>query len=251
VGPVKPTVALVKSVAKKIVADAQEDKYDTKLLRPSGVPVNKAGDITASDVELLLPPITQGSNTNQRVGDKLKVKKMRVDVILTTSPNFGEAFLSTVRFMILEDKSNKDNVQIPTVTAPIVANSLLENGSGQQGFTGRNMDLMYRINTRRFKVHCDKKLTLGKASEHRLAPGVGTPWQISQISPGTYKFSVKIRTPKTLIYQSATSTSPTNFAPFMVVGYAFNESNHASDPAELTNQRIVYNTLTHLDYEDA
>lgn len=240
----------MKAVAKKVVSDQAEDKYTTLRLLPSGVPVEKAGNIAQTDVYRLMPEILNGSNTWQRIGDKIRVKSMRVDVMISASAKLTDAFLATIRFLVLTDKSNKDSNLMATITAPYVEAELLETGTAQQGFTGRHMDLLERINKRRFTVIADKRLTLAKGFGRRVAPTVVAGDQASTFGPVTYKFSVKIPTPKTLIYQAPAASWPTNFAPFAVLGYAFNESNAASDPAEQVNLRVVYNTLVHLDYED-
>jgi hypothetical protein len=62
------------------------------------------------------------------------------------------------------------------------------------------------------------------------------------------KFSVKIPTPKVLKYSRNLDTYPSNFAPFLCLGYVQPDGNASPDNL-LT--RVACNFVTHLDYEDA
>lgn len=249
--PAKSMKKMVRAVAKQVVHQQLEDKYTSRNLQPAGVPLSKAGDIIASDLQPLLPSITTGTDSWQRIGEKVRPKRMRVDVIVTSNPTLLPAFLATCRFMILEDRANKYDADLPAITAPRLT-QLLDIGSNQFAFTGRNQNINERINTRLFKVHCDKKFVISKGYGDRLATLTSTGNAVSALNaPMTIKFSVYVPTPAVLHYAQPGISHPQNFAPFAVLGYAFNESNYAADPTEVTNLRIQYQILTHLDYEDA
>jgi len=241
---------MVRAVAKQVVRQNVEDKYNSHNLVPSGTPVTVSGFIDGSVLHSILPPVTQGDDTWERIGDRLRPKRLRVEITVTTNGQLPDAFLATVRCLILEDRSNKNATDLPTVTAPRLQ-LLLDNGANQFQFTGRNQDLNTRINNRLFKVHCDKKLQLSKTVGTRLSSGAPGNMGSSMNTPQAYRFSVVIPTPAQFIYAFPGSGTPTNFAPFIVLGYAFNDSNYAADPAEVPNQRISWNYMAHLDYEDA
>lgn len=241
---------MVRAVAKQVLHQQLEDKYNTRNITPAAVPQSKPGDINPTTLEGVLPLVYQGDDSWERIGDRVRPKRLRVDITVTSNGILPEAWLGTVRFLILEDKSNKNEQDIPAVTGPRIL-QLLDNGPNQFGFTGRNQDVNYRINTRLFKVHCDKKLILSKSFGSRLASGSPAVAVSGLGTTVSYRFSVVVPTPATLVYQGPSYGTPTNFAPFACIGYAFNDSNYAADPAELPNARITWNMLSHFDYEDA
>lgn len=240
---------IARVVAKQVLQQQLEDKYNTRNLRPSAVPFSKNGQITGADIEGLLPSILVGADSFNRIGDRIRPKRLRCDLSITTNGGLPDAWMGTVRFLILEDKGNKNELEFPTTTATRVS-ELLDVGPNQFGFNGNNQNLSQRINTRLFKVHCDKKLKLSKSVGTRVSAGAPGNMGSSMNTVQTYRFSVYVKCPASLIYQGPSYAHPTNFAPFALLGYANDDSNYAADPAETPNNRITWNMLTHFDYED-
>lgn len=254
----KPTVALVKAVAKKVVADSLEDKYETRLMLSTGQPRYFDTPITA--VYPLLPEINQGVNSNERVGDKIRPKRMRVDFTITAVGESDSSLDVLVRLLVLEDKQIKGTLDLlplaPSGTPPTggqpgtpIGTDLLQYGSQVQGYQGLLTDDMARVNTERYTVIKDIRRELIKGmgqSPTNANSFLGTQAFIS--GQQTYKVSVVIPTPAVLRYSKEMDGFPTNFAPFFVVGYV--QPDGLAAPTSLT-QRIAVNYITHLDYEDA
>lgn len=249
----KPTVALVRAVAKKVVAASLEDKYQTRLIQSTGFPRYFNTPITANDIYPLLPAISQGVDVNNRIGDKIRPKRMRVDFTITTNNDTDSSLDVNVRLLVLEDKSIKASAQlIPIATVQPgtpIDSQLLQYGSTVAGYTGIPTDDMARVNTERYTVIKDIRKELIKGMGQGPTPAnsfLGTQAFIS--GQQTYKVSVVILTPAVLKYSQTLDTFPSNFAPFFVLGYVQPDGN-----AGLTSltQRVAVNFVTHLDFEDA
>jgi hypothetical protein len=99
-------LGLVAAVAKKVVANALEDKYVTGSILGTGLPVYFNAAISSNaEIYPLMPAIAQGTATSDRVGDKIRPKYMRVDVVITANGSYTSSQINQVRLFILEDKS--------------------------------------------------------------------------------------------------------------------------------------------------
>jgi len=251
----KPTVALVKAVAKKVVDAALEDKYVTQFIQTSGYPRYLNGEIlgTSADLFPLMPAISQGTDSNNRVGDRIRPKKMRVDFTMTCNGEVNSSWLLQTRLMVLQDKSIKDTLALlPSAgvqPGTPIGTELLNTGGGVVGFTGAPAGIMTRINRERYIVIKDVQKELINGSG--LGPVLTNSWGGGQAyvsGAQCHKFSVVIPTPAVLKYSKALDIYPSNFAPFFVLGYVQPDGNAASASIPL---RVAINYVVHLDYEDA
>ena len=160
------TVALVKAVAKKVVDDALEDKYATSYLglANGGPSYFNAGIGGNYECYPLLPLMYQGTNSNQRVGDKIRPKSLRVDFIITANGSYNSSQLNQIRMFVLQDKSIRNSnalKDIPlTQTGTPIASELLDLGGSLSGFSGRPDQIMFRVNRQRYTVFKDKVIEL-------------------------------------------------------------------------------------------
>lgn len=242
----KPQTSLIRAVAKKVLHDAIEDKYVRGEIAAGGQPVLFNSAITSpSEQYSLLPPLVQGVDSNQRIGDKVRPTSLRIDMYITANGLLTTSMLQRVRIFMLEDRTLKNFISL---TASPVATQLLDFGGFLGGFSGLpNTDLI-RVNQRRYKVIRDKSITLCKGTG--LTPGTGGLGG-TQTFVGTqqyHKMSVKIPTPATLHYANPSDPYPTNFAPFLLVGYTQPDGDVAPDVGV---QKIAVQFSSHLDYEDA
>lgn len=249
----KATVALIRAVAKKVVGDQLENKYETRLSQTSGYPRIYDCQITSNDIYPLMPAISQGVASNERTGDKIRPKKMRVDFTLTTNNADTSSLNAQVRLLVLTDKTIKNSLELPPIvgTQPgsPVGTELLQYGGVVAGYTALPSDDMARVNTERYSVIKDIHKELIKGAGTGPLPAnsfIGTQTFVTGLS--THKFSVIIPTPAVLKYSQATDTFPTNFAPFFVLGYVQPDGN--AGPSNLL-QRVVLGYVVHFDYEDA
>jgi len=245
----------VTAVAKKVIADALEDKYATSIIGSiGGVPLYFNASIGSNqEVYSLLPAISQGTNSNQRVGDKVRPKSLRVDFVITANGSYNSSQLNQVRLFVLEDKAIRNPSalrDIPALqTGTPISTELLDLGGTTGGFFGQPNQIMYRINRQRYTVHKDKVLEL--CAGNGQTPQAGNGYNGTQIfvsNEQCWKVSVKIPTPAVLKYSGALDTFPTNFAPFFCLGYVQPDGNASPDQI-LT--RVAVNWVSHLDYEDA
>lgn len=251
----KSTKALVKAVAKKVVSDALEDKYCTSTTgNIGGVPTYFNASIgTNAEVYRCLPEIFEGVASNQRVGDKIKPKRLRVDFVITANGSYNSSQLNQVRLFVLQDKSIRNvlalkDVALTQIGTPI-GSQLLDLGGTLTGFLGQPYQIMSRVNRERYTVFKDQVF--------ELCSGTGQTPQAGNTYNGTQTFvsgqqcwraSVNIPCPAVLKYSNSVDTFPTNFAPFFCLGYTQPDGNATPDNI-LT--RVAVNWVIHLDYEDA
>lgn len=248
----KSTKALIRAVAKKVVDDALEDKYQSGGSGPTPKYYNAA--ISAnSEIEPLLPPMQQGTNSGDRVGDKIKPKRLRVDVVVTTNGTYNSSQLNLVRLFFLQDKSIRNSVALKdialTQVGTPIATQLLDSGGILSGFAGVPNQIMRRVNRQRYTIFKDKILELiSGTGQTPNGPNGYNGTQTFVSGQQCYRFSVVIPTPAVLKYSQAADNYPSNFAPFLAVGYVQPDGN--ATPDNLL-QRITVNWISHLDYEDA
>jgi len=246
-------LGLVSAVAKKVVADALEDKYAAIQIGGGGMPIYFNAAITSNqEVYPLLPQIIQGTNSNNRVGDKIRPKKLRVDFVITANGQIPSSQLNQVRLFVLQDKSIRNsNALRDVVGAQIgtpIATALIDKAGVTTGFDGTPSSVMFRVNKERYMVYKDKVYEV--LSGLGLTPQPPTNYGTQTFVSGQqcYKFSVVIPTPATLNYSGSLDFWPTNFAPFMCLGYCQPDGNAAPDTLTL---RVACNWVSHLDFEDA
>lgn len=245
--PVK-TTALVRAVAKKVVADALEDKYSSFLINPlTSLPTYfNAGIASTAEVFPVLPPVAQGTNSNQRIGDKIRPKKLRVDCVITANGSFSSSQMNQVRLFILQDKSIKN---LNALFSTPISTQLLDLGGTTDGFKGLPADIMRRVNKQRYNVYADKVFEILSGQGQTPQPVntyVGN--QVFVSGEQCYKVSFVVPTPAVLSYSNSADVWPVNYAPFMCLGYVQPDGNAFPD---FLLTRVACNWVSHLDYEDA
>jgi len=220
-------------------------------------------NVVVQNIHPIMPPIAQesaafaGSQQNQRVGNRIKPKSLRVDFIVTIRGENVNSNLLLCRMMVLTDKSLKNsndlvyNAAIPQLGTPV--DSLLFNyGNGTYGgFNGVPYDVNWRVNTNRYNVISDRVLKLQKGYGQMPAPGNVVPYAGSVTTIDghqTYKYSINIPCPEFLKYESNTESFPSNFSPFWACGFCQPDGDGTTD---YLNQYVMVNYVTHLVYEDA
>lgn len=245
--PVKPqSTALVRQVAKKVLADALEDKYARAELQEGGQPKLFNSSITTyAECYPLLPKVVQGTDSMNRIGDKLRPKSLRVELYMVANGTLTTSMLNRVRLFVLEDKSLKNWTSIETTP---IGTQLLDFGSFLGGFSGLPNCELIRVNKRRYKVIKDKIVTFNKGTG--VTPNVGgiNGTQIFVSGTQYHKITFSIPTPAVLHYASPLDSYPTNFAPFMCLGYTQPDGDTAPDSGIF---KIGVQFSAHLDYEDA
>ena len=243
----------MRAVAKKVIDSQLEDKYVAYTMVPAppgtpGYPISfNASITTGSELYPLLPPLLNGVSSYQRVGDRIRPKRLTVDVILSANGGLTSSQLNMVRLFLISDKSygNWDDVRTNT---PITT-ELLNSGSGTQGFTGIPASLMMPVNAEKYKVYHDKVIQVRAGSGQ--TPNGTNAYVGTQTFVGTqqaWKLRFTIPTPAVLKYSGFNADYPSNFAPFICLGYIQPDGNASPDNL-ITRVQMLYRS--HLWFEDA
>lgn len=268
-----PLTALVKAVTKKkggkgltktqktqvksIVSRPAETKYRARFpaYNPLAGPAFldtwtgfSSGITGTGEIYYALPPLRQGVDNWQRLGNKVSPKKLTVTLDFSaTIHDTTRAVDKTVHVFLLTSKSVKDLDNYSAI--PIT--QLLEDGQGgTTSFNGTTASSFYPVNKDSF--------TVLKHTSFRLVKGFGLPTDStvntsvavtdSVISPSASyrRIKMNVKCPKTLLYEDHNKNYPTNFAPFFVIGYVNNNPvTAASNGVDL--MVLGYNELYYKD----
>lgn len=198
--------------------------------------------ISSGDCEPLVQQIVAGTSAQQRIGDRIKPKSLKVKGVVsfnsddcTTSQNIY------VRVVIASQKNIKvgSDVAGGSVDALRLLRPALA-GSDMVQFTGTTEQLNYPINKELFRVYYDRTF--------KLSSGVVTGGSVETQPLYSKRWSYRFKQlPSALTYDDGNGDWANNFAPFVAIGYAFSDG---SSPDTLTT-RIISNTYSLLEYEDA
>jgi len=211
----KSSKAFVKKVQKIIHADV-ETKQAYHILAPTNF--NSGIDVTG-DVIRVLPNISTGTDSNNRIGQELKAQHLVLKGCVSWSPSVGTfgTFANArlgVRLMVVQPR-NYSQVNDVITNATTWLPNLLQKGVTSAPFTGQINDLWAPINTEAIIKYYDKVIMLNGTYQ---ASNVG----FSQLLGGTKFFTIKMKCRnKTLKYdQNISTNNPTNYAPVFLIGYA-------------------------------
>lgn len=199
----KTAAKTVAAIAKQVVQSQAEKKFIGGIIENT---VSHNASITSGDMYPVLPPIAQGTSSNQRTGDKVTPTGMYVDAAISFN-DYGEGYIGVplrVFAWVLQSKSVKSYSNLGSV--PI--QNLMDGGSGPTSFDGSTMNSLLPVNKEEFDI-------LG-AREFRISDMTAENSKCL-----SKRISLKINTPAKLHFDPASSTPnyATNFAPFMVVGW--------------------------------
>lgn len=224
----KPVVAqVVKKEMQAQINKNMETKYAYTNTGDTLVKFN-SGITSTGDYMRIVPNIGQGDGDNQRDGDQIRALSLKIrgyvklDINNTAPMSTNSAVV--VRLMVLSQK-NKSNFTDLQLSSSGLA-TLLKKGGTTVGFTGLLSDLYAPINTDVFTKHHDELIYLYQ--DAIISPnGAATPGiqYITSNIKNTVKF-ININVPcknKVLKYDEdiAGTLEPTNFAPFLVLGYSY------------------------------
>lgn len=211
----KSSKAFVKKVQKIIHADV-ETKQAYHIMAPTNF--NSGIDVTG-DVIRVLPNISTGVDSNNRIGQQLKAQNLVIKGCVSWSPSVGTfgTFANArlgVRIMVVQPRNYSEVNQVITSATTWLPN-LLQKGGVAAPFQGQINDLWAPINTEAIIKYYDKVIMLNGTYQ---ASNVG----FSQLLGATKFFNINLKCRnKTLKYETNISTNnPTNYAPVFLIGYA-------------------------------
>lgn len=190
----------------------------------------------------LLQQIAQGVSAQQRVGDRIKPKSLRMRGVVSFMSDTCNTLQNVyVRLLVLAQKNIKVGSAI--TAGGVDTDHLLRPayaGSDQEAFAGLTRNLYEPINTDLFTVYMDKVVKLTCS----LATGGGR--EAMPLYSARYSFTMK-KLPAALTYDDGNGDWANNCAPFFAMGYAFPDGT-----TDLVITRRFINTCSSiLQYEDA
>lgn len=214
---------------KRMISKRMENKLAGQVLTVPTTPfINTPGVFLP-----LLPSIAQGDTDNQREGNKVFPRRLRVAITVAYLRSPSTPIQSnSILYRILAVSDKKFN-HIPIALNQTDASHLLDSGTGEHAYLARIEDYLAPVNSECYKVHKDIR---GKIS-------FGTD-EVNMYNTYTHVFTINC--PKVLSYND-NQTFPTNFAPMLAVGYSFADGTIPTDqfnPMNVTLQTTLY-------YEDA
>lgn len=238
--------------AVKAVISSQIEDKTAFMSSGSSLIMCNSGISGSGDMQQVLPGIAQGSGSSNRIGDLIKGKRLKITGFVRLQPNtetleYQQTTQVMVRLMILTIKIRNGALADALGASPNLA-YLLKKGGTTSSFDGNLPDINAPINTDVFTVLAERKFYLSQSL--LVQPGAaGISTMATDQRDAVKFFNINIPIKKILRFDSGVSsgTQPTNFAPFLCVGYTF-LSGGTPDTIS-TNVGLQYNT--DFVYEDA
>lgn len=245
-----PTKALTQAITTVI-----NRKSDTKLVIDAPKNFNTGvtleayqsftGGITSTnEIYGLIPGISQGNNDWQRDGNDIQPLSLTTKVKLNIVSRMSSSASIYADVFFLTCKAVKDY----HLTSSILTGALMNVGDGTNApYDGTSFTAMYPINKSLFTVLKHKRIKLQKSSENPNQ--LWSSGEVPSTSPMPYstEFSVKLPLPSKFLYRDSTQAYPTNYFPFMCVGF------HATDQngdTSLLSAPLRVQAQSHLYFKD-
>lgn len=244
-----PSKAFTK-VVQKIINKNAETKQAWISSGNSLIMFNQNID-SAGDMQQLVPNIDKGTMPHQRIGDQVIAQSLNVRGYLKLNVNdtTDSTKLPNViaRVMIVSLKTRPGYYDASGAFAQLAA--LLKKGGTTSSFTGVLSDIFAPINTDLFTVHHDKRFYMNQSYINVIGASAPSTTIVQDLKNTVkfFNFNIKCKN-KVLKYDSAIGSGiyPTNFGPFMLVGYA--NLDGSTDSILTTPVGLQY--VTTLNYQD-
>ena len=245
---VVPTKALTAAV-QKIVGKTQE----TKLIIASPTSASSTLDTfigfngpiaSVNEIYDLIPAINQGTGDHNRVGNVIQPTSLTVRGICSLQSNSSTSQRCVVDIYVLTSKMIKSQFN----RSSILINRLLNLGNGNNtDYNGTTLRAMLPINTSEFTVLRHKRIVLSK---NENSPNSYADSGTAAVAASSYAkpFAFKVTMPKKLTYQTDAITVPSNYYPFMVIGWNYGDNNGGSFG---TAAGMFVQAQSHLYFKDA
>jgi len=226
------------SLVKKMIARGSENKSVGYVVEDA---VTHNSAITSADCEPLVGQIGQGTDSFNRIGDKIRPKSLVVRGTLALNGGISGGFTRVplqVRVLILTAKDVKVGSQV--LASSIDTGNLLEPNiaaANETDYSGSTINALYPVNRDAFRVYYDKTFTLcGPEAE-------GVEAVTKFCATWSYRFK---KLPATLTFDNGNGDWANNFAPFVAIGYSYPDG---SSP-DSVSRRLVSTVFSKLEFED-
>lgn len=233
-------------MVRRMIARNNENKLigfqvETDVAHNSGI-----GSADCEPVLTQIVPIDSatGSTAQQRIGDRVKPKSLKVKGMLafdTDAMNTNQSIY--VRVLILSQKNLKTGAAV--LAGGVDTARLLRPGyagADQISYTGTAQNVSEPINTDLFRVYYDKVIRLTAANVSSGAV------ETMPVSTARWSYTFKEgKLPASLTFDEGNGNWANNFAPFLAIGYSFADG---TAPDTITT-RLVSNVSSFFTFEDA
>lgn len=238
----------VKAV-KKVIDKVAEDKQAYYNTSTDSLITFNSGITSAGDVLQVIPSITRGTAPNERIGDKISAKYLKLSGYVRYTPtvnldDIGRGNIA-VRIIVATPKYRLNFPDNQTTTA---INSLLKKGGTTTAFTGVLTDLYAPINTDMWTVHANRVMYITQPIWTSSGPSPPSNRTTTEYENIIKFFKINIKMKKTLMYDSGVNfgLSPINAAPVFMLGYVY--LNGASP--DVANTFVSCHYSTDFRYQD-
>lgn len=218
--PNKVTPA-VKSYVSRVLSRSEETKFSTTQY---GLTLFNGGINSSADIIAILPTIAVGTGQNDRIGNKIRPVRMEITgyVCYYTAAigSYSDAKMLGARLFCYQDKTVRSYAN-----SSILNYNLLNLGGTSSNFNGSALNYIAPHNNEQFTFFCDKKMVVMKpyGLSNNTTPSATnalTSMDRTMFHPFKLVFTKK-QLPAVLQYDQGDNLSyPTNFAPFISLGYA-------------------------------
>lgn len=238
-----PTAVAVNQIVKRQIARKSENKMRGKLLEDAVLHNSAMG---LGDVKSILPTISTGTLSYQRIGDKITPKGLTVKGVLSMSGETPNNKPILVRVLIMAMKSLRATKDIDAglvQTQNFLRPNIQPAANDQVPYQGLTQNILQPINTELYRVYYDRTFLLAPS----VNPDAGTDG-VEQNPAIVRRWGYRFRKlPTGLTFDELSQDFPNNFAPFFCIGYAFADG---TQPDQVQT-RLVSSTQSYLTYEDA
>jgi len=217
-GPSKNVRQAIVQVVKRQLSTASEKKLVSSSSENSSVTngTRFTADITGfNEFYPMVPPVAQGLQVNQRVGNRISPSSCYLDITLAIDGGFPGSVAIQPRLFMVTDRGVSDYKN----ASGIAWGSLIEPGGNPQKYDGEHPNAsMYPLNARQFIKHHDITFPLWKGNGEG-ATTVAAGQTVSELSHSMRRFRLKVPLPKHLKYDLEADVYPSNALPLLAIGF--------------------------------
>lgn len=218
------------NVVNRILNRKSETKYAGQLGAATWTNITSQLDGTINQIRRVIPPVVQGSDENDRLGDSLVPTSLKVKLALRLAakptgaePPFAAPGARDITAVIWYGYARKYKASDVLFSDTNIIRSLLDNGTATGvPFLGNPQELLFPVKNEFFQV---KRKTV------RLHKPTGTVNIFGQddgtaggLDASMLKYvSLDFKTPAKFLYGDAAKAYPENYAPFFAVAYVNND----------------------------
>lgn len=249
----KRKMTSIKKVIRREIARNVENKtqqyynFQRNLEVPSTGAVFSTSNIFPVGVDPSSLVISQGAGQGQRVGNKIKTKKLMFKGTFNPLPydsiRNAQPQPVQVKMWIFYDKND-----VTAVPNPLGAGDFFQDGSGSRSFAGDLVDLWSPVNTDRYRILATKTFKLGYATYN----GQGALPDLGNVSNNDFNLNCNFSFDLTKHYPQMvtfvdTSATPSTRGLFCMVEYCFSQGGLTGSGTRAVNMQYMID----YKYEDA